>query len=601
MSFFGLEIGKKAIMTNQSALTVTGHNIANTSTTGYSRQVAGLVTTTPLHAPSLTGNNRIGQVGTGVDIDAIYRVRDALVDKQIRYENQFGGYWDEVQSTLARMEVIVNEPTSQGLREVMDQFWQAWEELANSPESTAVRAVLAERGGALTDAFQHTYKQLQTLREDLNLNVKVKVDEINSLGQQISELNLKILTIKNSGKRPNDLEDKRDLLLDQLSEIVNIDTKFDEYGSVNVRIGNRYLVQGMDMYNLDTLRDNEGMYMVVWEADKVRTQITSGQIGAYLDARGRTSLPQEKEPSQYKEIVPQMMEELNSLAKTIIIKTNDIHETGFSLNNQTTTADGTGFFAMPADPVDQFINWAEFIQVADAIANDSKNIAAAAEPTWGLVNSVITQTNAGDGKNALLIAQLKQDLNIADSSVTTGAVTVTPNADISFSVVYAGAKNNITVTGAVYSDLTGMAAAIQSEINAVNPNWGITVGVDGGSLNFSSSDVNFNGISDLIINGSNVGSFQNLMIHSVTADDYWRSVVADLGVEQQEATRMNDNQALVIAELVDKRDSISGVSIDEEGTNIVKFQNAYNASARFITTIDEMLDVLISRTGVVGR
>ncbi|MDR1160547.1 MAG: flagellar hook-associated protein FlgK [Syntrophomonadaceae bacterium] len=601
MSFFGLEIGKKALMTNQAALTVTGHNIANVDTPGYSRQIAALVTTTPLHAPSLTGNNRIGQVGTGVDVDAIYRVRDALVDRQIRYENQFGGYWDEIQTTLSRMEVIINEPTKEGLREVMDQFWQAWEDLAGSPESTAVRAVLAERGAAVADAFQHTYKQLQTLREDLNLNVKVKTDEINSLGQQIGELNLKILTIKNSGKRPNDLEDKRDLLLDQLSEIVNIDTKFDENGSVNVKIGNRYLVQGMDLYKLDTLRDNEGMYMVVWEADQVRTQITSGQIGAYLDARGRTNLPQEKEPSQYKEILPNMIEELNSLAKTIIIRTNSIHETGFSLNNQTTTADGTGFFAMPADPADQFVNWAEFIQVASAIVNDSKNIAAAAEPTWGLVNSVLTQTNAGDGKNALLIAQLKQDLNVAASGVTTGAITVTPDADITFSVVYAGVKNNITVTGATYSDLTGMAAAIQSAVTAANPGWGITVGVSGGSLNFASSDGNFNGISDLIVNGSNLGSFQHLMIHSVTADDYWRSVVANLGVERQEAIRMNDNQDIVIAELIDKRDSISGVSIDEEGTNIIKFQNAYNASARFITTIDEMLDVLISRTGVVGR
>jgi flagellar hook-associated protein 1 FlgK len=341
--------------------------------------------------------------------------------------------------------------------------------------------------------------------------------------------------------------------------------------------------------------------MVVWEADKVRTQITSGQIGAYLDARGRANLPQEKEPSQYKEILPDMIAELNSLAKTIIIQTNNIHETGFSLNNQTTTADGTGFFAMPSDPADQFVNWAEFIKVADAIVNDSKNIAAAAEPTWGLVNSVLTQTNAGDGKNALLIAQLKQDLNVAASDVTTGAITVTPNADITFSVIYAGVKNNITITGATYSDLAGMAAAVQSAVTAANPGWGITVGDSGGSLNFVSSDANFNGISDLIVNGSNLGSFQHLMVHSVTADDYWRSVVANLGVEQQEAIRMNDNQDIVIAELIDKRDSISGVSIDEEGTNIVKFQNAYNASARFITTIDEMLDVLISRTGVVGR
>ena len=208
-NFFSLEIGKRSVLMHQTALSVTGHNIANDNTPGYTRQVPDIVTTPPWHSPALVQSGKAGQLGTGVDIAAINRIRDEFVDSQIRHENKAEGYWDAMQNTLAKIEVILNEPTKDGLRGVMDMFWESWQDLSLHPESEAVRAVVVQRGMSLAEAFNHTHRQLVELREDVNAQVKVKVDEVNSIAMQIADLNQQILAVTISGKRPNDLLDKR--------------------------------------------------------------------------------------------------------------------------------------------------------------------------------------------------------------------------------------------------------------------------------------------------------------------------------------------------------------------------------------------------------
>lgn len=509
MSLFGLEIGKRSIMSQQTALEVTGHNIANTNTPGYTRQIPNLVTTRPYHTPTLTNNTKVGQLGTGVMVSDIQRIRDAFLDQQIRNEAKTTGYWSSIQDALAKVEVILNEPSNDGLRAVMDMYWESWQDLVAHPESEAVRSTVAERGMALADAFNHMHKQLLELREDLNASVKIKVNEINSIASQIADLNLQILSIKIAGKQPNDLEDKRDLLLDQLSEIVDIKTFVDHHGMVSIQIGGRTLVQGRDSTLLTTTQDSKGMHMVIWDDTKTRAQIESGELRGLLDARGRTELPQEKDPSEYREIVPDLIANLNKLAKTIVVKTNNLHRGGYSLNNPNgADPDGINFFDSPLDP-DSITDWAAYIKVNSDILNDPKNIAAAAEPTLDVVTG--ERINFGDARIAMAIANLKHDFNS----------TIIP---------------------------------------------GVT----------------------------------NLVTHA-TVDDFWRSICADVGVKTQEAKRMVINQEVLLSQLESKKQSISGVSLDEELTNMIKYQHAYNAASRFITTIDEAIDVIVNRMGLVGR
>ncbi len=358
-TFMGLEIGRRAIVTQQVALEVTGHNISNANTAGYSRQVANIVTTSPYHAPALIGSTRAGQLGTGCEVSDIQRYRDSFIDAQIRNESKTSGYWQSVQESLSQMEVILNEPSDEGLRGVMDSFWKSWQDLSANPESESVRAVVKERGAALADTFNHTFQQLTDLRDDVNSSIKVDVEEVNSIAQQVADLNRQVLTIRVAGKQPNDLMDRRDLLIDQLSGLADItvtnesngveqtDTGLEPVynGMVSIRLGGRSLVQGGETRKLSVEKDAQGLYLVTWADTQAKAEIGGGELRGLLDVRGQTSSSQEDTISEYKELIPTMIDKLNTLAQTIIEKTNEIQRSGYSLNNTTGFPDGTNFLS----------------------------------------------------------------------------------------------------------------------------------------------------------------------------------------------------------------------------------------------------------------
>ena len=588
--FMGLEIGKRSIMTHQTALSVTGHNIANANTVGYTRQSPTLVTTRPHYTPNLTSNSGIGQLGTGVEVAYLERMRDAFLDGQIRNENKTTGYWSAIQDTLAKIEVILNEPSNDGLRTVMDQFWESWQDLSAHPESESVRAVVAQRGAALADAFNHTYQQLTELREDVNAFVRVKMDEINSIAQQMADLNQQILSITIAGKQPNDLLDKRDLLIDELSRIADVTVNHDHNGMVSVQLGGRPLVQGKDFAVMDTVTDKRGMHQVVWADTKTAVNVNGGELRGLLDARGATEL--DKSPSVYAEIIPNMIEDLNQLAKTIILRTNEIHRGGFSLNNQSAFPDGMNFFTEPTDG-----NWAQMMQVDQLIDDDPKNIAAARYHTWegGM------ETNFGDGAVALMIAQLKHDYNIQQYTARSGILPSNIFDDPAPVIELTIGGNLITINPPAepYRDLNQVVDAINEALS----NTDVSVRSEGRRLVFYSTSASFTVAGTIGTFTFNATAQDPIgkMVNKATTDDFWRSVCAQVGVMSQESLRMVKNQDTLLNELENKRQSVSGVSLDEEMTNMIKFQHAYNAASRFITTIDEAIEVIVNRMGLVGR
>ncbi|WP_073089482.1 flagellar hook-associated protein FlgK [Thermosyntropha lipolytica] len=630
MSLFGIEIGKKSIMSQQMALEVTGHNVANANTEGYTRQKANLTTTRPYHTPVLVSSGKAGQLGTGVTVKDIQRIRDSFLDDQIRNENKRSGYWNAVYDALAKIEVILNEPSEDGLRSVMDLYWKAWQDLVAHPESEAVRATVVQRAMAMADTFNHTYKQLKELREDVNASIAIKVVEINSIIQQVADLNQQILAITIAGKQPNDLLDRRDLLLDQLSRLISVNIVQETNGMVAVQMGGRTLVQGVEYYELSTVQDIYGMHMVVWKDTGVRAVIEGGELKGLLDVRGKTDRPEEPDPSPYREIVPEMIDQLNALAKTIVLRTNELHRNGFSLNNQTKFPDGINFFNAPATlaDIDAIKNWAEYISVNRDIASDPKNIAAAAYRTWDDSTGILQKYNFGDGANALRIAQLKHDFNAVYVWAETpklGAVLPFPYAGLGgdMEVFYKDSGGNLVsqvisldtagiTPSPVFRDLAELAGFIQQKLQE-DPvlkanNVKIEVLCSGDKLVFKAGE-SFTAVSvNLLKDGNPVTSFNinadyslTGVIKHVTGDDYWRAITANKGVQTAEAKRMVESQEILLNQLETKRQSISGVSLDEEMTNMIKFQHAYNAAARYITAMDEALEVIVNRLGLVGR
>lgn len=502
MSFFGLEISRKAVLTQQAALDITGHNIANANTPGFTRQTAVMVTT----RPSTYLGAGAGQMGSGVTIEEIRRLRDAFADSQYRQENITAGYWESMQAALDKAEMIMNEPSDNGLRSVMDKFWVSLEKLSESPESLAVRSTVIESAQALADAFHHMDNQYQELQEDLNQSVYVQVQDVNSLAQQIAELNQQIMDIKMSGQTPNDLSDKRDYLIDQLTRLADVQVREDQSGVISVFLGGRVLVNDTQAYALkaqrETTADSQGFYNVVWANDGLTVDLHSGSIKGLIDARGTWN------GSGYSGTVPELRKQLDNLAQSITLEMNAVHQAGYGLDTAVDLASyqHVNLFKEPVAPGPNF-SWASFFSLTDEVVANPEKLAAAQD--YETLTDGSVKGLSGDGSNALALANIKQK--------------------------------------------TDHDPAIEA------------------------------------------------LIGDTSYDDYWRSSVAELGIKAQEAQRMSSNQSLLLNQLENKRQQTAGVSIDEEMTNMIKFQHAYNAAARMLTAVDEMLDVLINRLGVVGR
>lgn len=478
-TFFGIEIGRRALMAQQRALETTSHNVANANTKGYSRQEAVLATTAPFSYPGMGA----GQVGTGVAVQSLRRIRESFLDAQFRNETKALGRWEVRRDTVEKLEAILNEPGDNGLSKLMDRFFAAWQELAKNPEGEAARSVVRQEGIALAEAFNHLAAQLNDLSADLTTSVGVRVNEVNSLARQIRDLNAQIVKAESGNMAANDLRDRRDLLLDELAKVVPIQVEEDRYGAVTIVVRDHTLLSGQQV---NELRFNPSTGEVSWAdgaayAPHLTGSNLYGSLEGLLEARDV--------------LLSEYRDRLDALAKKIAQAVNEQHGAGAGLDGST----GVDFFSFDEE------HPSVTIKVSDAILSDTQKIAAAAtviDPVTG--NPV--QPAPGDGSNALLIAQLKNG-------------------------------------------------------------W----------------DSNGDGKIDVVFS------------------DQYNSWVADLGVRGQEAARMVDNQELLTSQLDSRRQSVSGVSIDEELTNMVRFQQAYNAAARLITAVDEMLDALINRTGIVGR
>ncbi len=474
--FFGLEIGRRGLQAQQRALDVTAHNVANANTPGYTRQEAVMAAADPIPVPSLHMPSGAGQLGTGVEITAIRRLRDGFIDLQIRNESRSLGYWEARQENLNKIEGIFNEPSDSGLQSVFELFWQSLEELSKNPESLAARSLVLERAQTLTETFNHLDSRLQELQQDLNATVKIKVDEINSLGRQIADLNQQILKIEVMGARANDLRDRRDLLVDQLAKIVPVQVQEDGRGVLTVTLGGCPLVQGAQLNRLGVVENDPGFYDVVWETPKGReVAVDGGYLGGLLEMRD--------------DYIPDLREKLDNLAAEFAKEFNVIHSRGYDLNGD----QGVNFFVngekTAPDDITADIT-AGNIALNPELLGHPEKIAAA------------TQIEKGDGSNALDLAGLKHQ----------------------------------TIDGL-----------------------------------------------------------------GTTFDDYYRSMIGVRGVDAQQAVRMKENQELLVSQLENNRQAVSGVSLDEEMINMIKFQHAYSAASRLITALDEMLEIIINRMGVVGR
>lgn len=511
-TFFGLEMSKRALQTQQTALNITGHNISNSNTKGYTRQTPNIQAMTPDILNNM--GNRMS-VGAGVTVKTIERARDAFVDRQYRWENSNQQYWAAREDTLGKIEGLVNEPSDYSLSNDLDQFWNAWSDLSKNPENLGSRSVVLERAATLADTFHHLDQQITEMQKGLDSEIRVEIKQVNDYSNQIKSLNEQIKRAEIAGDNPNDLKDKRDAIVDELSNLVNVrvvESKDPSYTDRDVSIYKVYI--GSDSASDQILVDDTQAYQLAEPA-------AAGSDGLpFADVKWAVGHPLEGNAVDLGE----------SQGK---LKAN-LYMRGLDVNNTS---------GQPKES-------AYLVNLRDKINELAKGIAEA-------VNAIHTK---GKAKGVTPPDTVPNFFDTVDGTSTITAANIKVNSDL---------KNDpwkIATGKTNYGD-----GAIAKAIASLSSGW--------------EDYKKITGDTDGTINAASFG-------------DYYGAAIAELGVDAQQATRMRKGQDVLLNNMYNQRETISGVNLDEEITNLIKYQKSYTAAARMVTMMDDMLDTIIRGMGI---
>lgn len=707
-TFGGLNILSRSLYANQASLNTVGHNIANAGTDGYSRQRVNLVTASP--AGEVYGRNK-NYAGSGVTVASITRARDIFADRQLWKESSSLGYSQTSSAQLSKLEGVFTEPSDTGIQTVLNQFWTSLQTLSTNASDASARASVAQRGTAVVDAIKHSAQQLKDEAENINFEVVSGVGKINQLTEGISKLNEQIYFTEFSGtNHANDLRDSRDLLVDQLSKLVDVSVNEDSTGRYTISSSGVNLVtpNAFTKLSTETKYPSTDVYgypettVIIAETGKP-VNFTNGEVKALIDSRdsGTTG-------------IKGYMASLEKVSQFLMQDFNAVHRSGYGTDN----INGRNFFGAGKDTIDPTKDidyvaegepaggWINALVLNPEINNSSIGLGIIAAKTS--INGIAVSlplTNTGSGVPTLSVAtggpftggttpaNVSVRINSVDS--TTGKVTgisystdegvtwISPgvltddkvalsidglNFELSTSAITSPAVGNsykftlssdsmvaaptaIACSKNIGSGVPGVSATGtyiggtnatyvrfkittldgSGEVNGISystndgESWsspvagppfalsvaGLSVQIDTNSLispavnntySFSlPAGNNASGDNAIKLGNSLKTDTSSTTLGNVSLDQYYSSLIGTLGIQSQDAERTSTNQQTVVDQLTNLRQSTAGVNMDEEMTDMIRFQKGYNASARVLTAMDEMLDKLINGTGVVGR
>lgn len=557
--FSALSIGTSGLRAAQIQLDVTGNNIANVNTPGFSRQRAELVELFPIQTT-------VGEIGRGVGIAQIVRLRDAFLDSA--FVRQVAGLGSaEVQAQYYNLiEDAYMEPGENGFGTRLDRFFDAMNDYANNVESLSVReAFLAEASAAATDLNQ-LIARFDELRTNANEEVRNLVPEINSLSQRIYELNGQIQQIEGSGRTANALRDQRGVLLDQLGRLVNISYQEGTHGQVQVQIGGAILVdttrarQIVAVPNAALDPERGDLVELRFADDNSLVDVRDGEVFGALTIRDT--------------VIPQQDARIDAIARALILEINAIHSQGRGLAAISGTLTSSNEVSAPTDPlVAAGLPFTVTPGTFDVVVYDS-----AGTPT----TTTITITAA------TTLDDLATDLNgIANLNAVVNGNQLEINPDATFSFSFAN-----DTTGALPAlGLNGLFTGSDARSIAVNSD---ILGNPALLTSGFSTDLTETGDNSAALAMANLRTSKVLDGGSSTIAEFYQSTIATLGIN----ARANNDALLTdvefIRDLDARRQEVSGVNLDEEVTSLLLFQRAYEASARVITIADRMLETLLN-------
>lgn len=620
-TFAGIELGKRSLMAHNLQVSTAGHNISNADTEGYSRQRVQIKTMDPLYRPDLSRAETPGQIGQGSSIESVTRLRDELLDQRIVAQGNQETYWETREKYYSMIEDIYNEPDEISVRGNMDKYWQGWQELSMYPESQAARQAVVTRGESLAESIQQRFKSLAGVGTLLNGDIEASVKQVNNLTSQIAKLNEEIVKSKAMGDNPNDLLDRRDVLVENLSKIANITSDNRDSDEFMIHLEGHILVQGKVArgFDVEPTTDNSGYSKVVWADTKENVQVSGGSLGALIELRDVD--------------IRNELQSLNTMTMNFADLVNDVHRNAIGANNvtgldffsqQPFVNDVNGNYDRNGDGVDDSsyifrftgtnaLNPQEKVGLEGEMILSGKNgNVTVPYHSTDTIEEVVARINDSDGE---VKAYLDRNNHLVLKATT---ATNPDNPDFvirhvedsgMFLTGYSGILSMSGVEGAYNFDSANAVNALRQNAQfsvspVTNPAAYVSVNQEIKKDVLSVAAAYPIRERSMIGDGraaTEIASIRNTYVmigKDRTFDDYFANSVTNVGLKGEQAETQYLSQNAIMNDLRGLRDSISGVNIDEELADIIKFQHGYNAAAKFVSVIDNMIDTVINRLGV---
>ncbi len=592
----GLWTAVSGLTVNQNALNTTAHNLANIDTNGATRQQ---VIIQDFHYNSI-GQSAYStmQTGLGAATQVVRQVRDEFYDKQYRTESGRLGFYDAQQDTILEIEDVMGELENSPFQLAIDALWTSTQELVKSPDDKSVRTVFAKNAQSFIQRAESIYKQLEAYQVNMNTKIIKQVDQVNEYARKIADLNTQITKVEAGGvERANDLRDQRNVYADKLSSLIDIKAVEQYDGSLSIMAENTQLVAGGTAYSMSTTRVEDGTDMVkaVWDhtgtdvfsMDRVPNYETNTNIGSLKgliwargnDAANYTDIPVREDfatDADYNDAVDVYnLRVESSTVRTIQAQfDNLIHGITTTINNilspvtsdiasqLPTTSSSTATLTINgvAQTIDLSTNKDVKIMCLDAPVgmNDDKTQGTelfARKSTDRYTDATLTYLDETGAPQTINVKVYNEE-NPADkySLYTLGEIEVNEDILADYSLLPLSEENS-TGDYAYNNVAKKLSEAWNKEFSPLSPN-------------AEKSD---------------------------TFYDYYTSMWGGISTKGEQYIASTKNQTTMVDNIATARQNVMGISSDEELANMIKYQHAYSAAARYFNVVDSMLEHLVTR------
>lgn len=610
MSLFStLNTGTSGLNAAQVAVATTSQNIANADNDYYTRQRVQFTASNALNSQGIS-------VGSGVTVKSVVRIHDEFVYSKLRTSNTNLAYDSYAKQTLQEIAQYFPDLNESGISQDIDNYFSSWNDLASNASEGSQKIALVQSAVTLTKDIKSTRDSLRSLQDSLNTQLKTSVDEINSIGQQLADLNKQISTIESQpGNYANDLRDQRDNLELTLSGLVGISVSkgtISSDGTVDanmtdggtdyyLNISGASFVDGSTFHPLviDNSSNQSSYYSVYSESQdgtryNLTEQLSGGKVGAILDLRGRVVDPDVNDGYPQDGTLQGYVDNLDSFAQTLITETNNIYAQSAQSNMQSPTLDLKGDTALQ-NAYNNVENGSFDVIIYD---NDGKEIArktitigtATSMTDDTFTDSIVTQLNTSTDDNGDNNALNDVDDYFTATFMDNGTFSLSPTTNNSgYTIAIEDHGTNFPGVIGVNQFLTGTDAS--------NIDVATKYKKDPSSMNgYSAPITGNNGVANSMLQLQyDTLNFYNKSGSTVqeSFQGYYSYLTTSIATDASAASNSFDTNSALNTTILNQFQSISGVNTDEELTNLIQYQSSYSANAKVITTIDQMLDTLL--------